>query len=604
LENTHPNLFFHVSEPDFDAAVSDLNQKIPQLSDDQITVAMMQLVAMIGDAHTALYSPFAFLPIRVRWFSDGLYVNAAVPEYSSALGAKVTAIGNMPVDQAYDAVSTVISHENDQWVREVTETYLGTPEILAYLGVTSGPGPVTYTLQDLSGARFEIQVSPSSADLLWPPDSTNGFVPLWRWNYDLNYWYQYLPTTQTLYLAYNRCEEMPDLSFADFLSQVLAFIAQNPVSHIVVDLRNNSGGDSRVFQPFLDALAANTVPRGMVTAIIAQATFSSGVMNAAGLAGESGVPLIGGPSGGAVTSYGDVVEITLPNSGLTVSCGTVYFPGYYGFTGDSLLPNLSVPMSSADYFARYDPFLRAAMVWPEQYQPPQAVSGSPRITSAASFGSPVSPGGLAVVFGDFPGVSSTLATSMPLTTQLAGVQVKVNGVAAPLLGVWPGQINLQVPGGTAVGTAQIAISVSDQEVATGTVQVVNSAPGIFLADFSDLNRPGAVLTSGNQMTSTTVRAARNDVIQIFATGAGPLTQTVADGTPAPVSPLAKTVLTPRVFIGDEEAAVEFSGLAPGYVGLWQINARVPDVATITGQVPVVVVAPGGYASNAVTIWVE
>jgi uncharacterized protein (TIGR03437 family) len=38
--------------------------------------------------------------------------------------------------------------------------------------------------------------------------------------------------------------------------------------------------------------------------------------------------------------------------------------------------------------------------------------------------------------------------------------------------------------------------------------------------------------------------------------------------------------------------------------LWQINARVPDVATITGQVPVVVVAPGGYASNSVTIWVE
>jgi uncharacterized protein (TIGR03437 family) len=46
------------------------------------------------------------------------------------------------------------------------------------------------------------------------------------------------------------------------------------------------------------------------------------------------------------------------------------------------------------------------------------------------------------------------------------------------------------------------------------------------------------------------------------------------------------------------------GLAPGYVGLRQINARVPDVATITGHVPVVVAAPGGYASNPVTIWVE
>jgi uncharacterized protein (TIGR03437 family) len=604
LENTHPNLFFHVSEQDFEAAVNALNQKIPQLSDDQITVAMMQLVASIGDAHTALYSPFPFLPIRVRWFSDGLYVNAAVPEYSQALGAKVIAIGNMPVDGAYDAVSTVISHENDQWVRELSETYLGTPEILAYLGVTSGTGPVTYTLQDLSGTQFQMPVSPSSAGLLWPPDSTNGSVPLWRWNYGVNYWYQYLPTTQTIYFAYSICEEMPGLSFADFLNQLLAFMAQNPVSHVVVDLRNNNGGDSRVFQPFLDTLAANAGLRTEVTAIIGQATFSSGVMNSAGLSGELGVPLIGGPTGGAVTSYGNIVELTLPNSGLVLSCSTVYFPGYYGFTGNSLLPNLSVPMSSADYFARYDPFLRAAMVWPEQYQPPQAVSGSPRIANAASFGAPVSPGGLAVVFGDFPGVSSTQATSLPLTTQLAGVQVKVNGVAAPLLGVGPEQISFQVPGATADGTAQIAVSVPGQQVATGMVLVVNSSPGIFLTDFLDLNRPGTVLTSGNQVTSTTVRAARNDVIQIFGTGAGQLTQTVADGTPAPMSPLAKTILTPRVFIGDEEAAVEFSGLAPGYVGLWQINARVPAVATITGQVPVVVVAPGGYASNAVTIWVE
>ena len=50
--------------------------------------------------------------------------------------------------------------------------------------------------------------------------------------------------------------------------------------------------------------------------------------------------------------------------------------------------------------------------------------------------------------------------------------------------------------------------------------------------------------------------------------------------------------------------VEFSGLAPGYVGLWQIDARVPDAASIPGLVPVVIVAPWGFASNAVTIWVE
>ena len=140
LESTHPNLFFHVRAQDFNGAVNDLNQSIPQLSDDQITVRMMQLVAMVGDAHMVVYSPlFAFLPIR--WFSDGLLVNAATPEHRQALGVRVIQIGNLPVDQAYDAVSTVIPHENDYWVREMTETYLGTPDLLAGLGITSGWAP-------------------------------------------------------------------------------------------------------------------------------------------------------------------------------------------------------------------------------------------------------------------------------------------------------------------------------------------------------------------------------------------------------------------------------------------------------------------------------
>lgn len=604
LRGTHPNLFFHVSAQDFNAAVNDLNQRIPQLNDGQITVEMMKLVAMVGDAHTALWAQFTPLPVRLQWFSDGLFVNGAAPEYSRALGAKVIEIGNLPVDQAYAAISTVIPHENDQWVRQMSQIYLGNADVLAGLGVTPGPGPVRYLFQDLKGAQFELQVSPSSSDLLWLPDWTTGLVPAWLENESLNYWFQYLPTTQTIYLAYNRCRQRPELSFADFLNQVLAFSRQQPVSHIVVDFRNNTGGDSRVFQPFLDLMSANPYLRSKVTAIIGKATISSGVMNVSALAYQYGIPLIGEPSGGDPSSYGNTVETALPNSWLYIDCSTQFFICYPGYTGNSLRPDVPVPMSSADYFARHDPSLVAALAWPAQYQAPPAASGSPATTNAASFGASVSASGLASVFGSFSGVSSTAASSIPLATQLAGVQVEVNGVAAPLLGVWPTQINFQVPGGMAAGSAQIAVSVQGQDVATGTVQVVSSSPGIFLTDFLSLDRPGAVLTERNELTGPTVRARRNEVIQIFATGAGPLTQSVADGAAAPGLPPAETMLAPRVFVGPEEAAVEFSGLAPGYVGLWQINARVPDVASITGLVPVVIVTSEGYASNAVTIWVE
>ena len=604
LKSTHPNLFFHVSAQDFNAAVDDLNQRIPQLSDDQVKVGLMKLAAMVGDAHTSVLSPFLPLPIRFRWFSDGLFVNAAAPEYSRALGAKVIEIGDLPVDEAYGIVSSVISHENDNWVREVSETYLATSEILASLGVSSGPGPVRYLLQDISGAQFEMLVAPSSSNLLWPPDSTNGSVPLWRQNSNLNYWFQYLPTTQAIYLAYNRCQDMPGASFAAFLNQVLAFMRQQPVNRIIVDLRNNTGGDSRVFQPMLDALAGDAAMSRKVTAIIGRATISSGIMAAAPLSYQFGIPLIGEPTGGDPNSYGNNSMFNLPNSGLNVSCSTRYYTIYPGNSGNTILPDVPVPMSSADYFARYDPFLAAALAQPATFHAPQPGSAAEAAVNGASFGSPISPGGWATVFGNFSGVATASAASPPYQTSLGGVQVQVNGVPAPLSAVSASQINFQVPSATAPGSAQIDVSVSGRSVMSGKAQVAVWSPGIFLTDFLSLDRPGAILTEDYRLTGPSVRAQRNHVIQIYATGAGTLTLNVDDGAAAPASPLVKTNLLPRVFIGSEEATVEFSGLAPGYVGLWQINARIPDATSLTGQVPLVVVAFDGNASNAVTLWVE
>jgi hypothetical protein len=152
-------------------------REFPKLNDGTITVELMKLVAMVGDAHTSLWAEFTPLPVRLQWFSDGLFVNGAAPEYRRALGAKVIEIGNLPVDQAYAAIGTIIPHENEQWVRQMSQIYLGNADVLAGLGVTSGPGPVRYLFQDLKGAQFELQVSPSSSDLLWRPTGPPAWFP-------------------------------------------------------------------------------------------------------------------------------------------------------------------------------------------------------------------------------------------------------------------------------------------------------------------------------------------------------------------------------------------------------------------------------------------
>jgi len=215
----------------------------------------------------------------------------------------------------------------------------------------------------------------------------------------------------------------------------------------------------------------------------------------------------------------------------------------------------------------------------------------------------VAPGSLASAFGDFTGVTSGDATATPLPRQMAGVQVLVNGVAAPLLAVRPGQINFQVPAATATGRAAVRVTRDGADVAAGTAEIVGVAPGIFIADPTDLSRPGAVLNQDSALNRETRRIRRGEVLQVFATGQGPVSQPVTDGASGPVSPLAETIEPIHVYLGNEEASVLFSGLSPQFPGVWQINVRVPDKASLSGQFPLFITSKN-VTSNGVTIWIE
>ena len=115
----------------------------------------------------------------------------------------------------------------------------------------------------------------------------------------------------------------------------------------------------------------------------------------------------------------------------------------------------------------------------------------------------------------------------------------------------------------------------------------------------------AVLNQDNSQNFGTIPAARGSVIQIYATGGGETTPSLLPGEAAAASgnPLVLTNAQPTVTMGGQQATVQFSGMAPGYVGLWQINAQIPQTVTPGNAVPLVVTA-GGATSNTVTIAVQ
>jgi len=212
---------------------------------------------------------------------------------------------------------------------------------------------------------------------------------------------------------------------------------------------------------------------------------------------------------------------------------------------------------------RFQTMITNALLWLAAEVPGDATprSATPAVhqggvVSAASFTAPMAPGSLISVFGQNLTSGSTLQfASAPLPVKLAGTMVLVNGAPVPLLYASPTQVNAQLPFNLAQGEANIAVATVDRAGPPQPVRIEAAAPGIF-----------AILGNGRRA---------GDNISIYATGLGAVRPPVVAGEAAPLMPLSETVLQPEVSIGGMRAQVRFSGLAPLYAGLYQVDAIIP-----------------------------
>lgn len=232
------------------------------------------------------------------------------------------------------------------------------------------------------------------------------------------------------------------------------------------------------------------------------------------------------------------------------------------------------------------------------------ISAQVAVVNAASFraAQPVAPGSIGSAFGTFTGVVQTSASAIPLPTTLGGARVFVDAIEAPLFYASNSQINFQVPGSLGPGTHQIRVVVSGAGEYSGSFIVMDSAPGVFTVFSSGDPARAAVVNQNGTTNAEDSPAPRNSYISVYATGPGPLTQSIGDGEVAPSDPLIQTVSNPKVYIAGVEAEVTFSGLAPTFAGLWQINVRVPDMPFVSGRVPMQLFMDG-VDSNEVSIFV-
>jgi uncharacterized protein (TIGR03437 family) len=210
------------------------------------------------------------------------------------------------------------------------------------------------------------------------------------------------------------------------------------------------------------------------------------------------------------------------------------------------------------------------------------------ITNAADFTTKIGSGGLVSVFGTNLAPGTAGAVDSPLPRKLGNVCLLVNGEPVPLVYVSPTQINAQLafsnlgPSNTAVHSST---GVSDIFV----TQVDPSAPAVFSVTGPDSTQFAAIFRSENNKLATLSNPLRqNEVAIIYATGLGQVTPLAVPGVAATVAPLQVLGEPPAVRFGGVQADIIYAGLAPGFVGLYQINARVPGDAPLGLQVPLTI----------------
>jgi uncharacterized protein (TIGR03437 family) len=211
---------------------------------------------------------------------------------------------------------------------------------------------------------------------------------------------------------------------------------------------------------------------------------------------------------------------------------------------------------------------------------PSVTSGNIAVVNAASFLPGISPGALVTIFGDnLSDVSGTVvAGTNPLPYELAHVSVSINGISAPLFSVayngTEDQISVQVPYSIPTGPGAALVEVFDygSSVGTASADSFDEDPGIFTYEG---NNAVALLYPDYSLLGPTHAALPGDYVILYTTGLGPLSIDLRDGYAGPSDPVAVTQDPFQVLIAGESCKVFFSGLAPGFVGLYQLNIQLP-----------------------------
>jgi hypothetical protein len=366
--NLHKNPFSILPKDEFYQKTDHLIKNINKLNNTEVFVELNKIIASVGDAHTTInYWDGYRYPLKFWIFGEHVYVVNADTTLEEMLFSKVIKINGIDIEKITKDLSALISHENESWLKAMLPQYLESPVYMYGLGIIPNEEETLFTIEK-EGKLEEHMVSTlkfgETADFI-DQETENMFIG----NYTNNYEYSYFADYSTLYFKYNACVEMESERFKDFNNRMFKEMSANTVDKIVIDLRNNTGGNSEILNPFTKQLKTylSKNPDVKVYILIGRLTFSSGMFAIyRTIEAAPKAVSVGEPTGGAIDGYGEVKQTSLPHCKIPLSYSIKYFEFSKNFSYKNpgirtFLPEVLVEASFEDYQLGNDRVLKYAL---------------------------------------------------------------------------------------------------------------------------------------------------------------------------------------------------------------------------------------------------
>jgi hypothetical protein len=371
LIHNHPKLICGKDREQFDSLYSSIRVSYPAYSENQKILEMAKLVASIHDGHTQMglafdtANHFHQLPIKLYCYQNGIFIRRAAEEYGQYSGMKVLKIGSLSIDTIVKRALPFVHGENVSAVKDILPSRIIIPEVLNYIGAISSLDSIPIVLEDSMLKIYNVLLRPvsSSVSLEWvSARNTANSPPLYLQNPNKNYWFTYIDSLQLFYFQFNAVQNMDDNPFEKFIQSMFREIDSLPVSKMVIDVRNNNGGDNTLNKYLIHALIRSDKvnQKGKLFAIIGRLTFSAAVNLTAELESNTNTIFVGEPTAAGPNHYGETKVLHLPESHLIVLYSSQYWQSSFPWDKrTSINPTIPIEMTSIDFRNNQDPCLTA-----------------------------------------------------------------------------------------------------------------------------------------------------------------------------------------------------------------------------------------------------